>query len=69
MNNKATARWHCNACGKTAFGSESRARQAVDFIATNSTKSKKPKRVYPCPYDNGYHLTSKEVDIYGSTAS
>jgi hypothetical protein len=58
---KGRQRWHCHACEKTAFGSESRAEETMGTLSAVSTRQKKPKRAYPCPYGNGWHMTSQEA--------
>lgn len=60
MRNKGRAHWFCKACGKHAYGSQGRAEEAIENIAEVSDRTARPKRVYPCPYGNGYHLTKKE---------
>jgi hypothetical protein len=59
---KGRQRWHCKACDKVAFGSEARAREVIDMVtpAYVGTSHQVPRRVYPCPYNNGYHLTKLE---------
>lgn len=56
---KGRSRWECNACHKTAFGSESRAMETVVWAA-GTGRGYVPKRAYPCPRGNGWHLSSKE---------
>ena len=60
MRNKARAHWFCKACGKHSYGSIGRAEEALETIAELSNRTARPKRVYPCPYGNGYHLTKQE---------
>lgn len=57
---KGRQRWHCRACDKVAFGSEARAQEVIEAITPvyEGTDHKVPSRVYPCPYNNGFHLTS-----------
>ena len=54
------ARWFCRACRKTSFGSEARAEETISR-AQEFPGEHKPKRAYPCPYGNGWHLTSQEA--------
>lgn len=63
MRGKNSSRWHCRACGKTAYGSEGRAMETVNRVASNGDKV--PVRAYLCPYGNGWHLTSQALK--GST--
>ena len=55
-------RWHCKPCHKTSFPSEGQAQGAVDYYQTvvEDGAHDKPKRVYPCPYGNGYHVTKQD---------
>lgn len=55
-------RWHCRPCDKTSFPSESQALGAVDYYQTVITDGlrAKPKRAYPCPKGNGYHITKQD---------
>lgn len=59
MRGKNSSRWHCKPCNKTAFGSESRAEETMQWAVEQGT-SYVPVRVYPCPFHNGYHLSSQE---------
>lgn len=52
--------WFCRACHKKAFGSESIAENVIDQIHTRGARHGGPSRTYPCPYGNGWHLTSQE---------
>lgn len=63
MRHHATATWFCRACQKKAYGSESRALDAIETIEEHSERSKKPKRAYECPYNDCWHLTSQEARI------
>lgn len=58
MRGKNSARWRCRACNKTSFGSESRAEEVMGRIGPEPGR-RIPIRVYPCPYGNGWHLTSQ----------
>lgn len=62
---KGRQRWHCAACGKTSFGSEARALETLDVVTAvyESEGKDVPKRAYPCPYGNGYHLTKQESRV------
>lgn len=62
---KNRQQWHCRACEKRAYGSQGRAQQAIDNLAENSRRGRTPKRAYPCPYGNGWHMTSQEERIAG----
>lgn len=53
-------KWYCRPCDKSAFPSESRAESAIEYIQTQNNTGHVPVRAYECPYDNGWHLTSKE---------
>jgi hypothetical protein len=59
MRGKNSSRWRCRACNKTSFGSIGRAEEAMDRIGPTEGR-RIPKRAYPCPYGNGYHLTSQD---------
>lgn len=54
--------WHCKACHKKAFGSESIALNVIDQIHDRgAVRRGGPSRTYECPYNPGtYHLTSQE---------
>jgi len=61
MRGKNSARWHCRACRKTAFGSESRAQETIDRVSGVTEQGRRvPRRAYPCPHGNGWHTTSQE---------
>lgn len=62
MRGKNSARWHCRACNKTAFGSQGRAEETIDR-ASGFRGNKKPVRAYQCPYGNGWHLTSQKERV------
>lgn len=52
--------WHCRACGKKAFASQSIAENVIGQIHTRGGRKGGPSRAYECPHDNGWHLTSQE---------
>ena len=60
MNNKNRSRWECRACHKIAYGSEARANQAMHTIQEVTGREVRPVRAYPCPYGNGWHMTSQK---------
>lgn len=55
--------WNCRACGKRSYPNESRANEAIQNHQNfNSYEGRiLPSRAYPCPYGNGWHLTSKPM--------
>lgn len=51
-------KWHCKACRKTSYESESRGWQAIATIHGLPNRTEVvPIRVYECPFKNGWHLT------------
>lgn len=52
--------YYCRACHKTSFESEGIAERVIDNIHARGARKGGPSRVYPCPYNNGWHLTSQE---------
>lgn len=67
MKNHASDKWWCNACRKTAYGSESRGWEAIHTIYRLPPHTRShvvPCRVYECPYHNGWHLTSHRERSY-----
>lgn len=54
-------KWFCGACRKVSYSSESRASDALGRIHDTRGDNYGPRRAYPCPYSNGWHLTSQEV--------
>lgn len=70
------SKWECTRCHKTSYESEYRAWQAIGAISRlnrwqGRPDAKKPCRVYACPDNQGFHLTSKYEDKHarGSTGS
>lgn len=62
---KARQIWHCRACDKRAYGSIGRALEIIEHMKARhaGTDHPVPRRVYPCPYNNGYHLTRQEEEV------
>ena len=59
MRRSPDDKWWCEACRKTAYGSEGRGWDAIRTILSLPNRTEKvPCRVYECPYGRGYHLTS-----------
>lgn len=55
-------KWRCNACNKTAYGSESRGWAAIATIHNLPNRTEVvPIRVYECPHGNGWHLTHQRA--------
>lgn len=57
---KGRQRWDCKACGKVSFGSQARALETLQW-SSGQSGDHSPVRAYPCPYSNGWHLTSKDL--------
>lgn len=52
-------KWRCRACDKTAYCGERRALAAIESIQQINPDGHIPIRAYPCPYSNGWHITSQ----------
>lgn len=52
----------CKSCGKNLYYSEDDAQKRADIIYE---EQEIPLKVYPCEYDEGWHLTSQVDDGYG----
>jgi hypothetical protein len=53
--------WDCHACRKKAYPSERRALGVIEWIRVATDRQQIPERAYPCPYGNGWHLTSQKA--------
>lgn len=51
----------CSPCQKFAYRDKVAGELAIERIRIKhgSERGSEPKRTYPCPYHNGWHLTSK----------
>lgn len=53
---RSTPNHHCNGCSKLAYDSEEAAERRAEILSQEQGVS---LRVYWCPYDEGWHLTSR----------